>query len=307
MLFPEAVTDFRVYLRQNDHYVLYTKEQQRLDLSHRQRLTELGVDSVYVMGDQRQAYEHYLQENLGSLLDNHSLPEKERAQVFYDASRDVVRRLFDDGLGKVLSEETCGKLNKLVESTVSFLTKPHALRNLGGLISHTYETFTHSLHVYVYSSAVYRAMGVSEREIRNCGLGAMLHDYGKTRVPKEVLHKAGKLTEEEFELIKRHPTDGAALCVGLDLHPQSMSCMLLHHEKIDGSGYPSGLKGDEIPFHVRVVTACDIYDALTTNRCYANARSPYEALSIMRNEMSEQLDPEVFRSLVEVLSGAKLV
>lgn len=307
MLFPEAVTDFRVYLRQNNNYVLYTREQQRLDISHRQRLSELGVDTVYVLGDQRKAFEDYLEDNLGSLLENPDLPEKERAQVFYDASRDVVRRLFDDGLGSVLTPDACERLNKLVDSTVCYLTKPSSLRNLGGLISHTYETFTHSLHVYVYASAVFRAMGMGQHKMRTYGLGAMLHDFGKTRVPKEVLHKPGKLTDEEFAIIKRHPTDGAALCASLDLSPQVSSCMLLHHEKLDGSGYPSGLSGDEIPLPIRVVTACDIYDALTSNRCYAKARAPYEALSIMRNEMDGQLDPEVFRCLVEVLSGAKML
>jgi len=139
-------------------------------------------------------------------------------------------------------------------------------------------TYGHCGRVAEYAVAVARQLGLDGDELTTIELGAYLHDLGKIKVPHEILNKPGKLTSEEFEVIKQHPTWGVDLLAGIEFPWKIKPIILWHHERFDGTGYPHGLKGDEIPLAAQILCIADVYDALTTNRSYRAAMPQSEAM-----------------------------
>jgi len=142
-------------------------------------------------------------------------------------------------------------------------------------------TFGHSERVAFYASQVAAALGMAEVEIDAVRIGAYLHDIGKIRVPYDILNKAGRLTPAEFAVMKMHPLWGLELLEGVDFPFDVRSTIRWHHEKRDGSGYPDGLRGDEIPLCASIIGIVDVYDALTSARSYRPAMTPADALREM--------------------------
>ena len=136
--------------------------------------------------------------------------------------------------------------------------------------------------------------GVEARELLWFRIGALLHDVGKLIVPSEVLNKPGRLTKEEWELMKRHPIAGVELLSEVEFPWDVLPIVRSHHECWDGSGYPDGLVGEEIPMVARIVCLADVYDALTTERSYKRALPHDEAIDVMRRDAGRQFDPELF-------------
>jgi putative two-component system response regulator len=129
-----------------------------------------------------------------------------------------------------------------------------------------------------------------------------MHDIGKVAVPDAVLLKSGPLTEEEWATMRMHPIEGERICAGLNAFRRVLPIIRHHHEKMDGSGYPDGLKGEEIPMSARVLQIVDIFDALTTSRPYKPAMSVPRALEIMREEVAKGWrDPRVFEEFRDML------
>lgn len=144
--------------------------------------------------------------------------------------------------------------------------------------SDTY-TFGHSSRVAEYAVAIARAFGLAESELTAVRVGAHLHDVGKIRVPHEILNKADRLTPDEFDIIKQHPIFGVELLGSVDFPWDVKPIVRWHHEKIDGTGYPDGLRGDEIPLSAQIIGIADVYDALTTARSYRSALPHERALA----------------------------
>ncbi|HTT68016.1 MAG TPA: HD-GYP domain-containing protein [Gemmatimonadales bacterium] len=154
-------------------------------------------------------------------------------------------------------------------------------------------TYGHSERVARYASQVAGALGMAEVEIDAVRVGAYLHDVGKIRVPYEILNKAGRLTPAEFDVMKMHAVWGLELLEGVEFPFDVRSIIRWHHEKRDGSGYPDGLKGDEIPLCASIIGIVDVYDALTSARSYRPAMSPADALREMGSRRS-WWRPEVY-------------
>lgn len=307
MLFAGTSGEFSVYLRVRERYILYAGPRETFTQAHKERLHETGVKRVYVLAEHREAYERYLEENLGAVLADDGLPVTERASVFYDVSLNIVREIFDSRLPGGLDSPQVRRLMGFVRKGIRFLAVDDALKSLASLIGHDYQTYSHSVHVFVYSSAILRALDYSDEELMEAGLGAMLHDMGKCHIPRSVLNKKGRLSPQEWDLIRTHPAKGVALCANVPVSQTAINTVLLHHERVDGSGYPSGIKGHQIPLHVKAATVADVYDALTCERPYAPKVSPFEALTIMRDQMTGHFDHQVYKRLVLVLSGADIV
>lgn len=148
-------------------------------------------------------------------------------------------------------------------------------------------TSGHSERVAYLAELVARKMGFPENEVRNIKKGALLHDIGKISISSDILLNENKLTIEEFAKIKEHPLIGVKICSPLYFLQDILPMIRNHHEKLDGSGYPDGLQGEEILPSVRIVSVVDFYDALTTIRPYRNALSKDEALKIMTEEVDK--------------------
>ncbi len=307
MLFPDTKGDFGIYLKHQNRFILYANPQERITIEHLQRLHDNGVKEIYVLTAQRQAYDQYLDRNLGRMLLDDNLPQPERAKLFYSASISIVGDIFKRRLPPNLVEQAYDKMLKLVNLGLKYLTRADSLKSVASLISHDYQTFNHCVHVFIYTASILQTFGLEEEEVAQCGLGALLHDIGKTVIPKAILNKPGKLTATERQVVETHPVKGVGLLVHAPLSRQVTQAVLFHHERVNGQGYPAGLRGQEIPLAVKAVTVSDVYDALTADRPYARQYSPFEALSIMRDEMNGHFDQEVFKRLVLVLSGAQVV
>ncbi len=159
----------------------------------------------------------------------------------------------------------------------------------------------HSTSVSRYSEALARAINLPENEVERIKIGALLHDVGKIGIPESVLKKPGKLTPEEWEIMKQHPTIGAEKVLApnealRDLIP----IVKYHHERIDGAGYPEGLKGNEIPLAARIVSVADTYHALVSDRPYRKGMPIEKACQILKEGAGTQWDPDLVRQFISI-------
>ncbi|MFV0350361.1 MAG: HD-GYP domain-containing protein [Halodesulfovibrio sp.] len=298
---------FSLYLKQGEEFVLYTSAGETFCERRRQVLDATGVKSLYVQEGERPEYRDHVVRNLGVVLSDEDIPLPTRAQMFYDASSDVVEDIFTNKLPPTVRRDQFNRVFEFVAKGVSFLTLENSIKTMASLIAHDYHTFSHSIHVFIYSQVILQTYGFDDKSLVQFGLGAMLHDIGKTFIDDAILNKPGPLTWEEREVINEHPVLGAGACTLMPLSQDALNCILFHHEKVDGSGYPCGLRGEEIPLPVRAVTVADIYDAICSNRPYAKARNAFQVLRVMKDEMGHGLDLEVFTRFVRILSGAGVV
>ncbi len=164
-----------------------------------------------------------------------------------------------------------------------------------------YETGNHILRVAHYSVLIAKKYGLSKREQDILFFSSPLHDVGKVGIPDNILTKPGRLTKEEFEIIKTHTTIGYAImneCRNNYLQ-KGAEIALAHHEKFDGSGYPKGLQGEDIPFRGRIVAIADVFDALTTTRPYKEAWPLSRAFDLISRERGRHFDPELARVFLD--------
>ncbi len=164
-------------------------------------------------------------------------------------------------------------------------------------------TRNHSERVAEITVAIHRELGTPDRELSDRYLAALLHDVGKVVVPSSVLTKPGALTPLEFEHVKRHVTVGAEAVRRIDLLAHLADEVLLHHERIDGSGYPFGLRGEQIARNVRILSVADCFEAMTSARVYRAAMSVPEAVAELRRVSGSQLDAGVCNALIRVIES----
>ncbi|RFA32358.1 hypothetical protein CAL65_19945 [Alkalilimnicola ehrlichii] len=180
-------------------------------------------------------------------------------------------------------------------------------------------THVHSLNVCLMTLAFGRYLGLDRDELEQAALGALLHDIGKLHTPLDILNKPGALSSEEFAVLRRHPEDGYRLLRECrQLPPIALSVVRDHHERVDGSGYPRGLCGSRIHTAVMVTAVADVYEAITSDRCYRSAMTPQQAVRILQagakhygrdliQEFVHFLGVYPDGSLVELTSGALAV
>ncbi|GAA0326805.1 hypothetical protein GCM10008967_16660 [Bacillus carboniphilus] len=164
--------------------------------------------------------------------------------------------------------------------------------------------FSHSFNVTLYSLAIGMEMKLPESQLELLGLGSILHDVGKMTVPTEILMKPGKLTDEEFEEIKKHSENGFQILRNVHTVPLvAAHCAYQHHERLDGSGYPRGLKDKEIHKLAKIIAVADVFDAVTSNRIYRGAMLPHEGLEVLYSGSGQLFDKDIvnaFRKSVAV-------
>jgi putative nucleotidyltransferase with HDIG domain len=184
----------------------------------------------------------------------------------------------------------------------SVTRNPGALISLARLKSVDDYTYMHSVAVCAMMVALARQLGMDEEQTRSAGLAGLLHDMGKVHVPLNILNKPGKLTTAEFTQIQSHPADGLRMLMGgANVDPVALDVCLHHHERIDGSGYPDRLKGDDISVFAKMAAVCDVYDAISSNRPYKSGWDPADSLHKMSEWASAHFDRGVFQAFVKSL------
>lgn len=206
---------------------------------------------------------------------------------------------------RCFSEKELYFLNLLVEKA-SFLTENLALyeniyENLFSTLYAFVETIEardpytkqHSANVSKYAMSIAKAYGCLQDEIARLNVSGNLHDIGKIGIPDSILLKPGRLTDEEYEIIKKHPVIGSNIIGHFGMWTDEQSIIRHHHERFDGKGYPDGLKGEEIPLLARILAVADVYDALTTDRSYRRKMPEHVAVKIIRENAGSQFDPKI--------------
>jgi putative nucleotidyltransferase with HDIG domain len=219
------------------------------------------------------------------------------ARICQEAKAAVVSMFEEVRMGKAVD---VGGARQLVEDiSDSVARNPGAIISLARLKTADDYTYMHSVAVCAMMVALAKQLGLDEAQTRVCGMAGLLHDMGKVAMPTEVLNKPGKLTDAEFDIMKTHPTEGyKMLMASSGVDTVSLDVMLHHHEKVDGSGYPEKLKGDEISLYAKMGAVCDVYDAITSNRPYKPGWDPAESLRRMA-EWKGHFDPTVFHAFVK--------
>ncbi len=226
--------------------------------------------------------------------------ELQRAAAVCKRGRQAVTQMFNEArMGRAIDAEQCLPLVDEVSNSV--MRNPGALVSLARLKTQDEYTFMHSVAVCALMVAVGRQLGMDDAQCREAGLAGMLHDLGKSLMPMDVLNKPGKLTDEEFAIIRTHPERGHVLLVeGKGVAAGALDVCLHHHEKMDGSGYPHRLPGEQISLLARMAAVCDVYDAITSNRPYKAGWDPAESMARMAS-WKGHFDEAVFKAFVQSL------
>jgi len=198
-------------------------------------------------------------------------------KVYGDARGWIDNMLEDSRLGKGVATKKARVLVAQLADQV--IQNPDALIWLTHLKTRDEYTATHCINVCILALTFGRTLGLDDVLLHKLGMGALLHDIGKMQVPDEILNKPGRLSKKEFEIMKGHPSHGYAMLVD-DHHvdTESLHIVLHHHERLDGAGYPKGMAETEIPMLTRIASIVDVYDAITSDRCYHDGISPALAL-----------------------------
>ncbi|MDJ0330104.1 HD-GYP domain-containing protein [Planococcus sp. S3-L1] len=175
------------------------------------------------------------------------------------------------------------------------------LRKIGQLVEKKDRyTFNHSSRVANYAVKIAAKLKLSREHMENLLLASMLHDIGKINIPEEILKKPGKLTDEEFDLMKKHPGDGANM-IRETPYAEIAAIVEQHHERVNGKGYPFGLMAEEILLEAKIIGVCDTFDAMTEDRAYRSAFSAEHAMTEIKNLIGIQYDGEVVNAFEQVI------
>jgi putative nucleotidyltransferase with HDIG domain len=228
-----------------------------------------------------------------------STVELKRATKICAQSKRAVTSMFNEArMGNAVNTAGAQKLVEEISDSVS--RNPGALISLARLKTADDYTYMHSVAVCALMIALSKQLGLNDEQTRSAGIAGLLHDLGKALMPMEVLNKPGKLSDEEFAIIKKHPEEGHKLLLNSTGADEiALDVVLHHHEKTDGSGYPKRLKDAEISLFAKMGAVCDVYDAITSNRPYKAGWDPAESLRKMAEWTNGHFDPKVFQAFVK--------
>lgn len=246
---------------------------------------------------QRKLMEDIVPPALTEAIADQALPAQQKATLVHQQSDIMMKRLLDNPTVQSIIEAKKGITQVVGLILKDDTTASHLLR----ITSHDYQTFAHSVTVGILSIALAKvifkdAYGVNMNEL---GAGFFLHDVGKVQIDQAILNKPAQLTEEEMQQVQRHPNLGFNILNKTgQLSEETKVIVLQHHERHDGSGYPKRLRGDTIHIYAQICALADIYEALTTDRPYRKAISPFNALKLMEQQTVGHFNPDLFKEFV---------
>ena len=300
LLQPDLDKPFRLYLLVGDCFVPYSRQGEGFTEEIRRRLLREGVRTLHIRQEEKQALRTYLNRNLQALLLDDSLTQQEKSRIVYDTCIYQIETLWEAPEARQIQES-----KEIFRQTVDHVVSSNrdAVRHMILMISHDTSIYTHSVNVGLLGTNLAREIfRDSDRDLHEIGYAMFLHDIGKTKIEGRVLNKPGRLSRSEWEIMKGHPEKGHALLAEEGhLTREASITTLQHHERCNGEGYPRGLKGGEIDELGKICNLVDSYDALLAGRVYKPSLSPYQALKIMKEEMQDHFDRQMFKEFLYML------
>ncbi len=282
-------------------YVLYCSGTSVVKSDKIEDLQKHQVKNLFIRKEDKKIYLKYVESSLKHIINDGRVDVKEKAYIVYDVAKNIMEDVFEDPR----SGEQVVRSKTWVSNTIDFIIRSKgSFSGMMSMISYDYYTYTHSVNVSVLGLLFAKYLGLDGGEMQVFGTGLLLHDVGKTQIDPAIINKKERLSDEEFARIKMH------VDLGVDILKQtggvdsiSFFPIMQHHEKYNGKGYPNGLKGDAIHKYGKISGIIDVYDALTTQRSYSDARKPFAALKIMNEEMKESFDEKYFKDFILFLGS----
>jgi len=275
---------------------LFLQSDSVVDGNSKVRLRE--VENLFVVDEEYEKYQRYAQKHLKTIATNAEVPFSDKADIVYSKASEVMDELFKnpDSLANMQ------KSQDIVDGFVNLVLQDEAtLESIMKIAAHDYYTHTHSINVSIYSLSLAKFLGLKDKDLEDIGMSSMMHDLGKSKVDWDIINKNGKLTDTEFTRMKKHPAAGYDIALTLGITDKRiLAGIRSHHEKLDGGGYPDGLKDKQISLFPRIIAVCDVFDALTTKRSYKDAMTSFEAIGLMKKQMQGHLDMRLIDALIKM-------
>jgi len=307
MLRPDTKSPFDTFLRRNRNYVLFNAGGGIFTEAKRQELVNNNIDNLYIDSAALNAYRDYLQDNIADVLTDECIPLDERAEAWTGTALHLGKGVFEKNLPGPALKQRFQRFERLLKNSTQFLKSPRALKQLARFISKGYDDYRHGISTMVYTVSLMQEFDYNDGKVLACGMGALLHDIGKTSLPAEILAKdPNLLTDEERDTLHLHPMVGARICSHFNVSSTTSNAILFHHEREDGTGYPTRATGDQIPTHAKILRLCDVYDNLTRPQPWRKQFTPFEAL---KNIMEDEglVNKDLLKKFIEMLARAEIV
>jgi len=291
-LFP----DVALFLKTAGNYVLYKSHGSDFTRQDAVRLIENKVEFLYVSPGDMEVINEYMESNAERLLKSDAFDARTKGKIMYQTSINFVGDIF----GNPQKAGDLERSKRLMENLMLYLANdPNALGSLETVMTHNYYTFVHSIQVTALAIMMHsEAYMLSRDEMVDVGMGCILHDIGKMFISADILNKSGKLTDSEIAIFRRHPQEGYKyLKEKTTLSELSLSIVRDHHERNNGNGYPSGLKGEQLSRSVQVAALCDVYCSLAVDKTGRKGLSPWMILHLMRQEMQGSFNDKLLDTL----------
>lgn len=298
---PDSIPSVSFYVKRGKRYRIFREQREGFSAFEIQSLLDSGIDKVYLDRHDSASIRQYLETFLVTSTPQQQVSMEAQVGLMRSAAVRLTEELFQDP-----SPENIRKGMKAVSGFVNVLVRdPKAFYYLIRLSSHDPYTYQHSVGVGLNAIALGKRLKLaSDQDLVDLGIAGLLHDIGKTRVRPEVINKPGPLDKEEWDEMRQHSTWGYELLKdNRDVSQRAKLAVLHHHEENSGGGYPHGLTDNQISVFAKIVTIADIFNALTTDRTYSKAKTPFEAFKLIQTAMMHKVDKQLFAELVMVYGG----
>lgn len=303
---PECFPDVALYLKSCGNYVLYKDPGRKFTVEDNRRLERSFTEFLYVRSGDMELLNDFMENSLTDMLARDDLSNAAKGKILYQTSVNCVIDMFE-------APETSANLlrcRNMVQHILQHVASdPHALSAIKTVIDHNFHIFTHAVQVAALSLLVHeKDFDLAADEMIDVGLGALMHDYGMTFITSEVLEKNDALSDIEYYKIKQHTQKGYEyLKQSGNYSGVVLNIVRYHHERYDGNGYPTGIKGDDIPRSAQVAAICEVYSSLIMDRSNRKASSNTEALKVMHDEAGRgAFNPELFEQFVALITESNL-
>lgn len=289
---------FNLYINDyKTHMSLFLQSGTNIDAKQKNNLME--IPRLYINKEQKSEYEYFIEKKLQNTVDNKLLSLEEKREIIYSSSAELTNSLFENPEAL----ENVQRSKNIVEPILqSIIYDEKAITSFMKIIGYDYYTHTHSLNVSIYSLCLGSELKLSETKLNALGRAGLLHDLGKSRLDHNIVNKKGLLNYFEVQQMKKHPYLGYATAIKIGIRDKNiLDDIRHHHEKLDGTGYPDELKGEEITLFPRIIAVCDVFDALTTKRSYKKALNSFDAIYLMKTHMHQHLDMNIVNIFIKML------
>lgn len=282
-------------------FVLYCAEGQPIAQEDLDRLHQRGVHRLFIESKARDSFQSYLRE----IIESEGCEPEPTLAARMGALNEVVRDVLETEFRSGDTSSTVCEAEKLGSKTADIVCHDaFAAGDMFRVLHHDYATFTHSANVAFYTGLLAARLGHEREDVEQMTTAGLLHDIGKLGIEERILCKPGRLSEQEFDIIRSHPTIGFEQLNGrTDLSEGQLMIVYQHHERLDGNGYPVGVTESEIHPWAKICTVVDVYEALTSYRPYRSPMPRKSVFELMKRDSGKAFDPEVLECWLQITNA----